>query len=142
MSTDKKELAVAALRNGTVIDHIPSKALFKAVDLLGISDLDKSVTIGYNLQSSRLGSKGIIKVADTFFAQSAVINTIKDFEVIKKEQVSLPDEVVDLVVCNNPKCITRNEPMKSRFEVIDRDNVTLKCCYCEHEATGDMLSIK
>lgn len=153
MSTDKKELAVAALRNGIVIDHIPSKALFKAVDLLGISDLDKSVTIGYNLQSSRLGSKGIIKVADTFFAQevinriaiiapSAVINTIKDFEVIKKEQVSLPDEVVDLVVCNNPKCITRNEPMKSRFEVIDRDNVTLKCCYCEHEATGDMLSIK
>jgi aspartate carbamoyltransferase regulatory subunit len=92
-------------------------------------------------------------VADTFFAQevinriaiiapSAVINTIKDFEVIKKEQVSLPDEVVDLVVCNNPKCITRNEPMKSRFEVIDRDDVTLKCCYCEHEATGDMLSIK
>lgn len=153
MSTDKKELAVAALENGTVIDHIPTKALFKAVDLLGISKLDKSITIGCNLQSSRLGKKGIIKVADTYFpedvinriaiiAPSAVINTIKDFEVIKKEEVTLPDEVVDLVVCNNPKCITRNEPMKSRFDVISRDNVTLKCRYCEHEVTGESIILK
>lgn len=153
MSTDKKELAVAALENGTVIDHIPTKALFKAVDLLGIAKLDKSITIGSNLQSCRLGKKGIIKVADTYFpedvinriaiiAPSAVINTIKDFEVIRKEEVSLPDEVVDLVVCNNPKCITRNEPMKSRFDVINRENVTLKCRYCEHEVTGESITLK
>ena len=153
MSTDKKELAVAALKNGTVIDHIPTDALFKAVDLLGIARLDKSITIGYNLQSNRLGKKGIIKVADTFFpdeilnliaiiAPSAVINTIKDFEVIKKEAVSLPDEVIDLVVCNNPKCITRNEPMKSRFDVIDKENVTLKCRYCEHDVSGESIVLK
>ena len=153
MSTDKRELAVAALKNGTVIDHIPAEALFKAVDLLGIARLDKSITIGYNLQSSRLGKKGIIKVADTFFpdeilnriaiiAPSAVINTIKDFEVVKKEAVSLPDEIIDLVVCNNPKCITRNEPMKSRFDVIDKENVTLKCRYCEHEVSGETIVLK
>ena len=153
MSTDKRELAVAALKNGTVIDHIPAEALFKAVDLLGIARLDKSITIGYNLQSSRLGKKGIIKVADTFFpdeilnriaiiAPSAVINTIKDFEVVKKEAVSLPDEIIDLVVCNNPKCITRNEPMKSRFDVIDKENVTLKCRYCEHEVSGESIVLK
>lgn len=153
MSIDKKELAVAALKNGTVIDHIPTDALFKAVDLLGITQLDKSITIGYNLQSSRLGKKGIIKVADTYFpdeiinriaiiAPSAVINTIKDFEVVKKEAVCLPDEVTDLVVCNNPKCITRNEPMKSRFDVIDKENVSLKCCYCEHEVCGESIVLK
>lgn len=153
MSTDKKELAVAALKNGTVIDHIPSRALFKAVDLLGIASLDKSVTIGNNLESNRLGKKGIIKVADTFFpeevinriaiiAPSAVINTIKDYEVVSKEQVVLPDEIVDLVKCNNPKCITRNEPMKTRFEVVDRQNVTLKCRYCEHEVTGESITLK
>ena len=62
--TGKKELAVAALRNGTVIDHIPSSALFKAVRILGIENLDTSVTIGYNLESGKLGRKGIIKVAD------------------------------------------------------------------------------
>ena len=64
------------------------------------------------------------------------------FEVIKKEAVSLPDEVIDLVVCNNPKCITRNEPMKSRFDVIDKENVTLKCRYCEHEVSGESIVLK
>ena len=67
MTKDKKELAVAALRNGTVIDHIPSAALFTAVRFLELEKLDKSVTIGYNLASGKLGTKGIIKVADTFF---------------------------------------------------------------------------
>ncbi len=64
MTTDKKELAVAALRNGTVIDRIPSPALFKAVELLGIAGMDTNVTIGNNLDSKKIGKKGIIKVAD------------------------------------------------------------------------------
>lgn len=153
MTTSKKELAVAALRNGTVIDHIPSDALFKCVDLLGISKLDVNVTIGYNLVSRKLGSKGIIKIADTEFPQevisriaiiapSAVINTIRDYEVVKKEPVTLPDEIVDIVVCDNPKCVSRNEPMKSRFRVVDHKKVTLCCHYCEHEISGEQIIIK
>ena len=69
MTKELKELAVAALRNGTVIDHIPSKALFRAVRILGIEGLDTSVTIGNNLQSNKLGSKGIIKVAEVEFSE-------------------------------------------------------------------------
>ena len=60
MTTPKKELAVAALQNGTVIDRIPSSALFKAVRILGIEKLDKHVTIGNNLESKKLGTKGIM----------------------------------------------------------------------------------
>lgn len=153
MSTSKKELAVAALRNGTVIDHIPSSVLFKAVDLLGIARLNVSVTIGNNLDSKRLGHKGIIKVADTFFsdaelnrialiAPSAVVNIIRDYEVVEKKPVSLPDEIVDIVVCDNPKCVSRNQPIASRFEVIDRENVALRCHYCEHELRGEAIVIK
>lgn len=71
----KKELAVAALADGTVIDHIPSAALFKAVKILGIEGLDTSVTIGNNLESHRLGRKGIIKVAGTYFPE-ATLNRI------------------------------------------------------------------
>lgn len=153
MTKEKKELAVAALRNGTVIDHIPSEALFKCVDLLGITNLDKSITIGNNLESGRLGKKGIIKVADTDFpaevinriaiiAPTAVINTIRDYEVVKKEPVQLPDEVVDLVECSNPKCISRNEPMPSRFRVTSRKPVILQCHYCEHEASADKVVLK
>lgn len=149
----KKELAVAALESGTVIDHIPSHALFKAVRLLGIEHLDKSVTIGNNLTSSRLGTKGIIKAAGTFFpaevlnriaiiAPSAVVNTIQDYEVVRKEPVTLPDEIVDLVRCDNPKCISRNEPMRTRFNVVSRRPVVLRCRYCDHEVEGDKADLK
>lgn len=151
MTTTKKELAVAALRNGTVIDRIPSSALFKAVKILGIEKLDKHVTIGNNLDSKKLGTKGIIKVADTFFpddvinrialiAPTAKINIINDFEVVEKSSVTLPQTIVGIVKCDNPKCITNNEPMRTRFTVVDRDDVTIRCHYCGHIVkSGDAL---
>ncbi len=137
----KKELAVAALTDGTVIDHIPSAALFKAVKILGIEGLDTSVTIGNNLESHRLGRKGIIKVAGTYFpeatlnrialiAPTAKINIIRDFEVTEKHPVTLPDTITGIVRCSNPKCITNNEPMDTRFEVVDREDVAIRCHYC------------
>ena len=147
----KKELAVAALKNGTVIDHIPSEQLFRAVKILGIEKLDTHVTIGNNLYSHRLGKKGIIKVADVFFpeavlnrialiAPTANINIIHDYVVTEKHPVELPDHIVGIVKCGNPKCITNNEPMKTRFEVVDRQDVTIRCHYCGHTVkSGDAI---
>lgn len=140
MSTNA-QLAVAALRNGTVIDHIPSDQLFKAVKILGIEHVKTAVTIGNNLDSKKLGHKGIIKVADVFFpedtinrialiAPAAVVNIIRDYKVVEKYTVALPDSIVGLVKCGNPKCITNNEPMRTRFSVVDRENVTIACHYC------------
>jgi aspartate carbamoyltransferase regulatory subunit len=139
---DKTELQVAALENGTAIDHIPSEQLFKVVSLLGIERLKTRVTIGYNLSSKKMGSKGILKISDKFFEEDEInrisliaptvnLNIIKDYEVIEKKQVHLPDVLKGIVKCNNPKCITNNEPMKTVFKVIDKQNVTLKCQYCE-----------
>ena len=141
MTVSKQELAVAALRDGTVIDHIPSAALFKAVKILGIENLGGAVTIGNNLDSKKLGKKGIIKVADVFFPEStlnrialivptAVVNIIRDYEVVEKFPVTLPDTIVGIVKCGNPKCITNNEPRRTRFHVIDREDVTISCHYC------------
>lgn len=149
----KKELAVSALRAGTVIDHIPSATLFQAVRLLGLENCDKAVTIGCNLPSSQFGTKGIIKVADTTFpsevinriaviAPHAVINTISEYEVTDKRKVELPDELVDIVRCNNPKCVTCNEPMPTRFTVVNRGTMTLRCRYCEHEVSGKDIILK
>ena len=143
MNLSKAELAVAALRNGTVIDHIPSNVLFKAVKILGIEKIESAVTIGNNLDSQRLGHKGIIKVADVYFpeavlnrialiAPTAVINIIRDYEVVEKYPVALPDTIIGLVKCGNPKCITNNEPMRTRFHVTDREDVTIACHYCSH----------
>jgi len=142
MIDNKKELQIAALQNGTVIDHIPSNQLFKVVSLLGIEKLKTPVTIGYNLDSKKMGSKGILKIADKFFEQDEInrisliaptvkLNIIRDYEVVEKRRVHLPDELTGIVKCNNPKCITNNEPMKTRFKVIDKEMVTLKCEYCE-----------
>lgn len=149
----KKELAVAALKNGTVIDHIPSKSLFKVVDLLGIKHLTSSVTIGFNLDSERLGKKGIIKMADVTFpeetlnriaviAPRAVINIIKDYDVVEKYMVAVPDELNNIVRCNNPKCISNNEPMRTRFHVIDRENIVLRCHHCECTVHQEEIELK
>ena len=115
MVKDKKELAVAALKNGTVIDHIPSESLFQVVDLLGLQKLTSNVTIGFNLSSSEMGKKGIIKIADieypedmlnriALIAPTAVINIIKDYDVVEKRKVSLPDSLIDIVKCPMSQC--------------------------------------
>ncbi|BCI64610.1 MULTISPECIES: aspartate carbamoyltransferase regulatory subunit [Bacteroidales] len=152
MNANKKELEVAALENGTVIDHIPSDQLFKVVSLLGLEKLNKSITIGNNLISKKIGKKGIIKIADTFFkeeeinkialiAPNAKINIIKDYRVTEKRPVTLPDEIIGIIKCNNPKCITNNEPMKTVFYVINKDNVEVKCKYCERAVGKDEIEI-
>lgn len=135
-------MQVAALENGTAIDHIPTSAVFKVVSLLHLQKLNNRVTIGNNLKSRKMGSKGIIKVSDKFFREDEInrialvapnvnLNIIRNFEVVEKKKVVLPDEILEIVRCNNPKCITNNEPMKTRFHVIDKEMVELQCHYCE-----------
>ena len=134
-------MLVAAIENGTVIDHIPSEQTYQVAQLLGLHDLSTPVTIGYNLLSKKLGKKGIIKVADKFFtdeeisrlsvvAPNIVLNIIHDYEVVEKKTVVTPAEIKGIVKCNNPKCITNNEPMTTYFHVADG---ILTCHYCEKE---------
>ncbi len=148
-----KELQVAALKNGTAIDHIPTKELFKVVTLLQLEKLNNRITIGNNLRSGKMGEKGIIKVSDKFFegdeinrialvAPSVKLNIIRDYEVIEKKKVTLPDEIIEIVKCNNPKCITNNEPMKTRFEVVDKEKVVLQCHYCDLKISKEEIVLK
>lgn len=151
--TDKKELAVAALRNGIVIDHIPSDALFRCVKILNLESLGSQLTIGNNLMSTRGVHKGIIKVADAAFpddvldriaiiAPTAVVNIIKDYNVVEKRPVNIPDEIVGIVKCDNPKCITNNEPMTTRFNLIQRNPDLIRCRYCSHTVTAIKATLK
>ena len=149
---EKKELQVAALKNGTVIDHIPSDKLFTVVNLLGLQHVDSNITIGNNYESKKLGKKGIIKVADRYFCDEEIsrisvvapnvkLNIIRDYEVVEKKQIVMPDELKGIVKCNNPKCITNNEPMQTWFHVIDKDAGLLKCHYCEKEQQKDNIKL-
>ena len=149
---NKEELQVAALQNGTVIDHIPTDKLFTIVSLLGLKNSDLNITIGNNLPSKKLGKKGIIKVADRFFTDEEIsrlsvvapnvqLNIINNYEVVEKKQVIMPDVIKGLVKCGNPKCITNNEPMTTIFHVICKENGILKCHYCEKEQNKEVVKL-
>ena len=149
---NKEELQVVALKNGTVIDHIPTDKLFTVVSLLGLKNSDSTITIGNNLVSKKLGKKGLIKVADRFFSDEEIsrlsvvapnvqLNIIHDYEVVEKKQVIMPDVIKGLVKCGNPKCITNNEPMTTIFHVICKENGILKCHYCEKEQNKETIKL-
>ena len=142
--SNKTERQVAAIKNGTVIDHIPAEKTYQVVSLLQLETLDTPVTIGYNYPSNKIGRKGIIKVSDKFFtdeeisrlsvvAQNVVLNIIHDYEVVEKKTVKTPDELRGIVKCNNPKCITNNEPMSTVFHVVNKEKGIIKCHYCDKE---------
>ena len=150
--TTKKELQVAALQNGTVIDHIPSDKLFTVVALLDLQHMDTNITIGNNFESKKLGRKGIIKIADRFFSEEEIsrlsvvapnikLNIIRNYEVVEKKCVVMPDELKGTVKCNNPKCITNNEPMPTYFPVVDKEGGLLKCHYCEKEQSVENIKL-
>ena len=141
---NKKERLVAAIENGTVIDHIPASKTYQVVNLLELQSLNTPVTIGNIFVSKKIGKKGIIKVSDKFFsdeeisrlsvvAPKIVLNIIKDYEVVEKKTVETPNELRGIVKCNNPMCITNNEPMQTVFHVVDKTHGLLKCHYCDKE---------
>ena len=153
MSTEKK-LKVAALRNGTVIDHIPSDKLFKVVSILHLDTCLNQITLANNLESAKIGSKGLVKISDraleedetnkiALITPNAKINIIRDFEVVEKRALSLPEEIREIVQCTNPVCITNNQPVTTRFHVQNQNGqIVLKCHYCEREVAQEKVKIK
>ena len=142
-----KELVVSALENGTVLDHIPAENVYKALDLLGLKDIENQITIGINLNSKAQGRKGIIKIEDRFFedeelgklaliAPMATVNVIRDFKVVEKKNLELPKEVIGIAKCRNPKCVTNHQPIRTRFTTVKKgDEVSLLCHFCEKSSS-------
>jgi len=112
------------------------------------------ITIGNNLDSAKVGKKGIIKISDRAFAEdetnkialiapNAKINIIRDYVVVEKRLLKLPDEIREIVQCPNPNCITNNQPVTTRFQVLNQNSgIMLKCHYCEREVRQDEARIK
>ena len=147
----RKELKVSAIENGTVIDHIPSNTVFQVIKILNLNEFDNQIFLGTNLDSHKYGKKGIIKVSNRFFeadeinkialvAPTATLIVIKNFIVIEKKQVEVPDGVEKIVKCFNPNCITNHEVVATRFDVIDKKDLKLKCHYCEKITAKDNIT--
>lgn len=149
-----KELKVAALKNGTVIDHIPADKLFKVVSILHLDSCLNQITLANNLDSAKIGSKGLIKISEralavdetnkiALIAPNAKINIIRDFMVVEKRPLVLPDEIREIAQCSNPNCITNNQPVTTRFHVLkESEEAVLKCHYCEREVNSGKIKIK
>lgn len=151
---EEKELMVAAIENGTVIDHIPNAKLFEVVRLLRLDEVGSSSTImvGFNLKSRKMGHKSIIKISNRIFTDAELnklavvtpnvtLSIIKNFHVTEKKQVELPGELVGVVKCGNPMCISNNEPMKTRFHVVEGGGRKIRCDYCEKEQDLDHVKL-
>jgi aspartate carbamoyltransferase regulatory subunit len=140
-----KELKIPLIKNGSVIDHITAGNAVKVLHILGIPRGTSSVvSVAMNVKS-KMGKKDIVKVENreldplevdkiALIAPRATINIIRDYKVAKKHKVELPREIIGLVRCSNPTCVSNaKEPVKSRFIVVCKDPPKIKCYYCERE---------
>jgi aspartate carbamoyltransferase regulatory subunit len=137
-----KELIVSAIDSGTVIDHIPASKVMQVVRILGLEDFDNTILIGTNFHSDKLGKKGIIKVKGKYFkpeiinkialvAPQATLTIIENYDVKDKTIVEVPEEIIGIVQCPNPKCITNHEEITTEFSVESIKEIKLKCHFCE-----------
>ncbi|MFH1100931.1 MAG: aspartate carbamoyltransferase regulatory subunit [Methanobacteriota archaeon] len=140
-----KELKITPIKNGTVIDHITAGYSLKVLHVLKIPEVTNSVvSVAMNV-SGKKGKKDIVKIENreldpkeldkiALIAPNATINIIRDYEVVKKHVVVLPNEIIGIAKCSNPTCISNaREPVQSRFHVISKDPPRIKCYYCERE---------
>ncbi len=137
------ELRVSKINNGTVIDHISGGYALDVVKILGITGKEKRVmTIAINVSSKRFGVKDIVKIEGralspqevnkiALVAPHASINIIKNYAVVEKLEVKLPNVIEGIVKCVNPCCVSNsNEPVSSKFYVKNAEPLVLKCHYC------------
>ena len=141
--SEKKELKVKSIKNGTVIDHIRQNRASNILSMLNLPDDETPIMVAINVESSNMGKKDIIKIEGrelseeevdklVLLAPQASINIIRDYEIVNKFNLHLADEVVGVVKCSNPNCISNsNEPLQDKFYVQSKEPVLLRCHYCE-----------
>ena len=140
---EQSELIVRRIKEGTVIDHIDEGRGLQVLDALRIDGKDGSlITIALNVPSGKFKKKDIIKVENKFLKDddtnklavivpNATINIIKNYKLVEKRRVSLPNEVDRIFRCSNPECITNStEHIESIMDVMDKEGRVLKCRYC------------
>lgn len=147
---NKKEMVVSAIENGTVIDHIPTESVYQVIRILDLEGYKDEVLIGNYLDSNKLGKKGIIKIKNMHFTKEevskialvapfATMIDIQDYKVADKYRAEIPDHIENFVRCANPKCITNSEVVPTRFDVVDKENLKLRCHYCEKFTTKETM---
>jgi aspartate carbamoyltransferase regulatory subunit len=147
-----KSLKVDPIKEGTVIDHIPANRALKVISIIN-PEKDDIVTVGINFSSKKFGRKDIVKIEGRELTPSVVnsialvapqanVIIIRNYKVVNKRLVQIPDEIKGSVKCGNPKCISNVEEMETHFITVSRAPVKLRCNYCERVFHIDELKVK
>ena len=159
--SEGRELLIRAIKNGIVIDHIPSEKVFAIVEILKLKEYSERITVATNMPSSSLGKKGIIKIEEkileekelnniSLLAPNVTLNIIDNYEVVEKSKLDKLDKVIGLMKCDNPKCISNHENIETKFIRVEEDlnennleeKTKYKCFYCEKIILEDEIQIQ
>ena len=134
-------LNVGALHEGYVLDHIKAGKAMTIYHDLKLDKLDCTVAIIKNARSNKMGKKDIIKIADNmdlnldvlgYIDPDITVCYIRDGKIVEKKHLELPEKIVNIVHCKNPRCITSVEQdLDQVFKLTDRENRVYRCAYCE-----------
>lgn len=138
-------MKIDSIVNGIVIDHIAAGRGMRLYQLLGLDKLtDCSVAIIMNVHSRKLGRKDMIKIdaavnldldAIGYVDPNATVNVIRDGLLVEKKEIGLPEQLINIIHCKNPRCITTTEQELTQiFLLTDRKKITYRCRYCETKA--------
>ncbi len=135
---------IDSIINGIVIDHIAAGRGMMLYKLLHLDRLDCSVAIIKNVHSNKMGKKDIIKVDAAidlntdvigYVDPDATVNIIRDGKLVEKKAIVLPERLVNVIRCKNPRCISSTEQeLPQVFVLTDRENRVYRCRYCETKA--------
>jgi aspartate carbamoyltransferase regulatory subunit len=150
--SDTSQLLVRRIKDGTVVDHIENGKALIVLRVLDITGREGNVvTVALNVPSSKHVKKDIIKVENKFLekvetdklaliAPHATINIIRDYKLVEKRKINLPDSIIGIFDCPNLNCVTNSEEdIKSTIDIIDKDKILLRCKYCARTITIDEL---
>ncbi len=141
--SNREELKIKKIHDGTVIDHITAGHALDVLKILGITGKEGyTVSVLMNVPSKMLKKKDVVKIEGrelepeevdkiALIAPHATINIVRNFEVIEKKVVKLPSQIFGIIRCANPTCISNSrEPIRSSFLVEGEEDLRLKCHYC------------
>ena len=141
-------MIIGQIKDGIVLDHITAGNSIRIYDILGLGDLDCTVAMIKNADSAKMGRKDIIKifrVIDIDFAvlgyidPGVTVNIIQDGKIVKREKLSLPERVTNIIRCKNPRCISSCEQeLPQVFRLVDPEKKLYRCIYCDSDAPKDL----
>ena len=137
-------MIIGQIKDGIVLDHITAGRCMEIYKVLGLDKLDCTVAMIKNADSPKMGKKDIIKVGQVidldfdvlgYIDPGITVNIIQNGELAKREHLSLPKRVRNIIRCKNPRCITSVEQeLTHEFRLVDPEKKIYRCIYCEHEA--------